>query len=580
MHSFQARFESFGTVSQPQRGKSVKSNGTPKWPHPSSFLANPSSLADAGFYYDPASGVDAVACFMCGKQLAEWLAEDDPAEVHADKRPDCAWAMLKCINDLDKDGNLQLSGNRIPSSKAMEKARLETFVKKDRSWRWPHDSKGTGPNSKKMAKAGFIYAPANKDEDDDTCTCIYCGVELSGWEPSDDPIEEHRRRQTKHGPCSFFMDISKGSDAPKRGRSKSKAPSVRPDTHSDDEPQHPAATKPTKAAVSRQTSTKPKASKKAKNVDSLQEEIVAEYQIPLDQEEDTARKPSSSRSTRSKSASRSRSRSRPGAKSQAASIAALVTDSERDAVDDEEDNAVVQPIVPSDPVLVAEKPKKQRGKSKDPQPKRARSQRAPRSKKSSQATNASSANVPSVNVEEPPSPAASDDHYPQEKAIEAVADDVQPDEDDMAREEEALEAQAQELMRAAGVELPNLRKDPLVVQQPAVLKSPSPSSSLPGKIESKPMHGGREDIAAQPDPPLELPGDARKESSTAAADADILSGIKTKLIFTEEERTMTVEEWIRYEMDKEFERQKMDGRQQIDAFIARAADVAKQIEDL
>lgn len=37
-----------------------------------------------------------------------------------------------------------------------------------------------------MAKAGFIYFPV--DNKDDTCTCIYCGIELAGWEPEDDPM--------------------------------------------------------------------------------------------------------------------------------------------------------------------------------------------------------------------------------------------------------------------------------------------------------------------------------------------------------------------------------------------------------
>ncbi|KAF8582583.1 hypothetical protein K439DRAFT_1635237 [Ramaria rubella] len=49
---------------------------------------------------------------------------------------------------------------------------------------------------------------------------------------------------------------------------------------------------------------------------------------------------------------------------------------------------------------------------------------------------------------------------------------------------------------------------------------------------------------------------------------------------SEAERAMTVEQWIRHEMDHQYERLKSDGRQKIDAFKARALEVAKQIETL
>lgn len=36
-----------------------------------------------------------------------------------------------------------------------------------------------------MAQAGFVYTPIN---DDDTATCLYCGISLGGWAPEDDPL--------------------------------------------------------------------------------------------------------------------------------------------------------------------------------------------------------------------------------------------------------------------------------------------------------------------------------------------------------------------------------------------------------
>ena len=82
----------------------------------------------------------------------------------------------------------------------MKKARLATFKVNDS---WPHDRvKGHGAHSTKvchisnyllvpdllflqMAKAGFVFTPQTPG--DDTGTCLYCGVSLSGWDEDDNP---------------------------------------------------------------------------------------------------------------------------------------------------------------------------------------------------------------------------------------------------------------------------------------------------------------------------------------------------------------------------------------------------------
>ena len=37
-----------------------------------------------------------------------------------------------------------------------------------------------------MAGAGFLFTP--HEPGDDTAKCFYCGIELSGWDPTDDPV--------------------------------------------------------------------------------------------------------------------------------------------------------------------------------------------------------------------------------------------------------------------------------------------------------------------------------------------------------------------------------------------------------
>jgi hypothetical protein len=54
----------------------------------------------------------------------------------------------------------------------------------------------------------------------------------------------------------------------------------------------------------------------------------------------------------------------------------------------------------------------------------------------------------------------------------------------------------------------------------------------------------------------------------------------TITVLTEEERAMTVEQWIRHEMDRHYELLKNDGRRKIDAFKERAAEIARHIESL
>ena len=49
---------------------------------------------------------------------------------------------------------------------------------------------------------------------------------------------------------------------------------------------------------------------------------------------------------------------------------------------------------------------------------------------------------------------------------------------------------------------------------------------------------------------------------------------------SEEERSMTVEQWIRYEMTTQYEKLKEDGERRIDEFLERAAETRRQIEAL
>ncbi|XP_052531764.1 baculoviral IAP repeat-containing protein 5.1-like [Tympanuchus pallidicinctus] len=69
--------------------------------------------------------------------------------------------------------------------------RLKTFA----NWPFVKNCKCSPEN---MAKAGFIHCPSGNEPD--VAKCFFCLIELEGWEPNDDPWEEHAKRRS----CGFL----------------------------------------------------------------------------------------------------------------------------------------------------------------------------------------------------------------------------------------------------------------------------------------------------------------------------------------------------------------------------------------
>ncbi|CAH3174183.1 unnamed protein product [Porites evermanni] len=80
--------------------------------------------------------------------------------------------------------------------------RLATF--KD----WPFtEETGSSCTAEKMAEAGFFHSP--NDRDADIARCFVCFKELEGWEPEDNPMEEHKSHSPK---CEFLLLNKKEAD--------------------------------------------------------------------------------------------------------------------------------------------------------------------------------------------------------------------------------------------------------------------------------------------------------------------------------------------------------------------------------
>ncbi|XP_057876734.1 baculoviral IAP repeat-containing protein 5-like [Melospiza melodia melodia] len=67
---------------------------------------------------------------------------------------------------------------------------------------WPF-TEGCACTPERMAAAGFVHCPSENSPD--VAQCFYCLKELEGWEPDDDPLEEHK----KHSAACGFLSLQK-----------------------------------------------------------------------------------------------------------------------------------------------------------------------------------------------------------------------------------------------------------------------------------------------------------------------------------------------------------------------------------
>ncbi|KIW24101.1 uncharacterized protein PV07_09835 [Cladophialophora immunda] len=175
------------------------------WPHKT---PTPEELARAGFYYKPSSASnDNTICYLCERQLDGWEPDDDPAGEHLKHSGDCGWAILMSTG---QDAQRDISTMEDPTGQLFADARRATFAVG-----WPHESKrGWRCKVEKMVEAGWHFAPIPESED--YVSCAFCKLSLDGWEPKDDPFDEHYRRSPG---CPFFHFA--GTTAPaKRPKAK------------------------------------------------------------------------------------------------------------------------------------------------------------------------------------------------------------------------------------------------------------------------------------------------------------------------------------------------------------------------
>ncbi|NXM77473.1 BIRC5 protein, partial [Serilophus lunatus] len=78
-------------------------------------------------------------------------------------------------------------------------ARITTFRN------WPF-TEGCDCTPERMAAAGFVHCPGENSPD--VAQCFFCLKELEGWEPDDDPLEEHKKHSEGCGFLSFQKELT------------------------------------------------------------------------------------------------------------------------------------------------------------------------------------------------------------------------------------------------------------------------------------------------------------------------------------------------------------------------------------
>lgn len=157
---------------------------------PTTAPVRPQDLAQAGLYYLGES--DRVQCFCCGGMLGGWEAEDVAWGEHTKHFPYCFFILGHDVGNIpfqggmeeEESGNRQHANTRVPMESFEE--RLGSFA----GVQHPIDHE-------RLARAGF-YSEGTGDR----VLCFRCGGGLKGWQPDEDPWEEH----AKHYPgCSFLL---------------------------------------------------------------------------------------------------------------------------------------------------------------------------------------------------------------------------------------------------------------------------------------------------------------------------------------------------------------------------------------
>lgn len=156
----------------------------------------PRDLAQAGLYY--LGQEDQVQCFCCAGRLSGWEPGDTAWGEHTRHYSNCFFILGHDVGNIPYQGGTeeeecstsQHTNTRVPMESFED--RLGTFA----GIQHPVDPE-------RLARSGF-YSTGSGDK----VVCFRCGGGLKGWQPQEDPWEEH----AKHYPGCSFLLAEKGQE--------------------------------------------------------------------------------------------------------------------------------------------------------------------------------------------------------------------------------------------------------------------------------------------------------------------------------------------------------------------------------
>ncbi|KAM7389471.1 hypothetical protein PAMP_023448 [Pampus punctatissimus] len=163
---------------------------------PSTAPVRPRDLAQAGLYYLRES--DRVQCFCCGGMLGGWEAGDTAWGEHTKHFPYCFFILGHDVGNIPFQGGTEEEecGRRGGANAHVPMESFEDRLGSFAGVQHPIDHE-------RLARAGF-YSLGTEDK----VLCFHCGGGLKGWQPEEDPWEEH----AKHYPGCRFLLAEKGQE--------------------------------------------------------------------------------------------------------------------------------------------------------------------------------------------------------------------------------------------------------------------------------------------------------------------------------------------------------------------------------
>ncbi|CAN9514772.1 unnamed protein product [Ophioblennius macclurei] len=185
-------------ISPHMRNEEARLQTFSSWP--SNNPMRPRELAQAGLYY--LGHDDSVKCFCCDGGLSGWTAEDNAWGEHSKYYSNCFFILGHDVGNVPLQGG---SEEQEEESRGSSSQRANTEVRMGSLEERLSSFEGVQHpiEHERLARAGF-YSIGKGDK----VSCFRCGGNLKGWQPEEDPWEEH----AKHYPGCSFVLAEKGQE--------------------------------------------------------------------------------------------------------------------------------------------------------------------------------------------------------------------------------------------------------------------------------------------------------------------------------------------------------------------------------